>query len=765
MAFCESPAGLIQQAGFDAALRVSAALRVPERAFGSFLAVALVLIAALPVSAAEPGFGKQVDLEPIRLIAVQHDGRVKTFDTLAREIVREITGSTFFKRETPGGTVTQDPVFTYLDLLFDNPSYAGVRLISIKKKPVRQAVIHAAGSRIDAATQEQILRDGRVSLALLQAPEVRARLDELSRDVMRTAPQVDRLLGAANLSSPRVLKELLRAVPPPGSESVQQRWLSVSRLERAAPRDATHAGLDTGGTIPGMPAAQQERLQQLWADAGDAWRTGNAAGASVALAGIAAELPKVAPAVYPPHAKLGMEHWYYKYHKMTWTWWFYMVAVVLLLMGIVYRWPRAWWAGAAFYGFALLLHTIATGVRWYLAGRIPNSNMFEAVTAAAWFGAAIAIFFEIGPALSRSRMAWRGFTLAAIGGLVAFVATLAARGLSFSAWQQWGPIPTAALIIVSVGAMGLVAAATGRRMATRGLALLGAAVMAMLGLMCGRFVMADLSDISNTMPVLNDVWLYIHVNMIIASYALIGIAYVTATMYVVGRLLTRPSPALWLSMLLPAVLIPLPPYLKYAVELVMRHPVSPPDAEYLKMMMPAWAPFAAVVVVALVCMLVRRIFGRAVAERSYSAWEGLPLGVAGVVGSAGSTVPPLRSGSGAAATAVAIQPVQPRGEGLARVLDGVTMLLLELSFITLWVGIITGAIWADHSWGRPWGWDPKEVFALNTWIIFLILVHVRLRVRDKALWTAVLTVFGMAVMMFNWIVVNFFITGLHSYAG
>jgi len=98
------------------------------------------------------------------------------------------------------------------------------------------------------------------------------------------------------------------------------------------------------------------------------------------------------------------------------------------------------------------------------------------------------------------------------------------------------------------------------------------------------------------------------------------------------------------------------------------------------------------------------------------------------------------------------------------VLDGATMLLLELSFITLWTGIIMGAIWADHSWGRPWGWDPKEVFALNTWIIFLILVHVRLKVRDKALWTAVLAVIGCSVMLFNWIVVNFFITGLHSYA-
>ena len=105
-----------------------------------------------------------------------------------------------------------------------------------------------------------------------------------------------------------------------------------------------------------------------------------------------------------------------------------------------------------------------------------------------------------------------------------------------------------------------------------------------------------------------------------------------------------------------------------------------------------------------------------------------------------------------------------RGVKLGEVLDGVTMLLMKLSFVLLWTGIAMGAIWADHSWGRPWGWDPKEVFALNTFVVFAILVHVRYRSKDKGLWTAILAVVGAAVMLFNWIVINFIITGLHSYA-
>ena len=79
-------------------------------------------------------------------------------------------------------------------------------------------------------------------------------------------------------------------------------------------------------------------------------------------------------------------------------------------------------------------------------------------------------------------------------------------------------------------------------------------------------------------------------------------------------------------------------------------------------------------------------------------------------------------------------------------------------------GIICGAIWADQSWGRPWAFDPKETFALVTWITYLIVVHVRVATNDKAWWTAVLGIVGFGIMLFNWIGVNFFLVGLHSYA-
>jgi ABC-type transport system involved in cytochrome c biogenesis permease subunit len=231
------------------------------------------------------------------------------------------------------------------------------------------------------------------------------------------------------------------------------------------------------------------------------------------------------------------------------------------------------------------------------------------------------------------------------------------------------------------------------------------------------------------MPILNDLWLYIHVNMIIASYALIGIAFVTAAIFVVRRLVIRPTVGLWYAMLIPAVFIPLP--------------ATIPDIS-LNAVLPAWTPFLIVIGFTLLAYGVRFI--------SAVIPTGSPA-VAGIVSES----------SGSLSAAGDVDSIG-NGSRIESVLDGSTMLILELALVMLWTGIVMGAIWADHSWGRPWGWDPKEVFALNTWIIFLILVHLRYKVRDKAAWTAVMAVIGCAVMLFNWIVVNFFITGLHSYA-
>ena len=119
------------------------------------------------------------------------------------------------------------------------------------------------------------------------------------------------------------------------------------------------------------------------------------------------------------------------------------------------------------------------------------------------------------------------------------------------------------------------------------------------------------ANISNKMPVLHDVWLYIHTNVIIFSYVLIAMAAVSALLYVLYR-------------------------------------AGGGAADYVR------------------------------------------------AGGAGGLL--LKRPDGGAYLA--------EGKATAgQVFDGATMVLMELAFVLLWAGLVMGAIWADHSWGRPWGWD------------------------------------------------------------
>ena len=79
--------------------------------------------------------------------------------------------------------------------------------------------------------------------------------------------------------------------------------------------------------------------------------------------------------------------------------------------------------------------------------------------------------------------------------------------------------------------------------------------------------------------------------------------------------------------------------------------------------------------------------------------------------------------------------------------------------------VIAGAIWAENSWGRYWGWDPKETWAFITWVMYAGYLHAEATAGwrgTKASWFSVL---GYAAFIFNFFGVNMWITGLHSYAG
>ncbi len=79
------------------------------------------------------------------------------------------------------------------------------------------------------------------------------------------------------------------------------------------------------------------------------------------------------------------------------------------------------------------------------------------------------------------------------------------------------------------------------------------------------------------------------------------------------------------------------------------------------------------------------------------------------------------------------------------------------------IGTVLGGVWADQSWGRFWGWDPKENGALMIVLWLAILLHARLGglIKDRGL--MVMSVFSNIVTSFSWFGVNMLGIGLHSY--
>jgi cytochrome c-type biogenesis protein CcsB len=106
---------------------------------------------------------------------------------------------------------------------------------------------------------------------------------------------------------------------------------------------------------------------------------------------------------------------------------------------------------------------------------------------------------------------------------------------------------------------------------------------------------------------------------------------------------------------------------------------------------------------------------------------------------------------------------------LVRVLQSFNYEAVRFGFLSLGVGIITGAVWANEAWGTYWSWDPKETWSLITWIIYAIMIHFkyvsgRFGIKDINFFNAVCSILGFLAVVFTYFGVNFLLSGLHSYA-
>ncbi|QOJ15603.1 MAG: cytochrome c biogenesis protein CcsA [Planctomycetia bacterium] len=671
-----------------------------------------------------------IDWTTFGLMAVQDQGRYKSLESFARETMGMLTG----RSALPG----LSPCASALEWAFNSPKYEHLRVVYLKDAVMRREF----AIDLPKERRAQAERDGLFTPAELRSPAVQDRIGEL-RAITRMQSAVSRVLDAIQVA--HFYPFMLQAIPA-AEGAAEDAWHAPrAALWNLPPEAVAELGLDRAalerltrrtGPIPGL--SSEDAL--AWARLAAAWNDRDAAAVNAHLSVLARRMPEIAgTGHYPPAAQLGAERVYYRMNKFASGWIVYLLAAIVGAIAMVTRWKTPAVAGVVLLLVALAWHATGIGLRWYILGRIPVANMFEATFAAAW---------------------------------------MCVLGALLLAW------------VYRHAAM-----------------LVAAAVTGFFALILADFVMpAHSTNLGTMMAILDDVMLRIHTTLIVLSYAMVFLAAVLGAMYLFGFYLLRaPAASVEAGVLIAACGLAMSTIAPTVFTLAASSPVT--AAEMLKLPGVAYAAaaLAALLFSAIPSLRLFRapriactfavVFGAgsltlAVLPHGYfvgwaktAIYGGAAWTLATLIGAAllsllsarTAVLAPASGGSGGARVSLYDRPILAGAlpgdeQGASRLprwlheLDWCHLIVLNIIFVALFVGTILGAIWADYSWGRPWGWDPKEVFAMNTWIVYAAIIHIRFVVRDRGLWTAWLSLVGCAVMAFNWYVVNTHIVGLHSYA-
>ena len=101
--------------------------------------------------------------------------------------------------------------------------------------------------------------------------------------------------------------------------------------------------------------------------------------------------------------------------------------------------------------------------------------------------------------------------------------------------------------------------------------------------------------------------------------------------------------------------------------------------------------------------------------------------------------------------------------GLLESIDNLSYCTISFGFPLLTMGIIAGAVWANEAWGSYWSWDPKETWALITWLVFASYLHARITKSWQGEKPAMIASVGFVVVWICYLGVNFLGKGLHTY--
>lgn len=130
---------------------------------------------------------------------------------------------------------------------------------------------------------------------------------------------------------------------------------------------------------------------------------------------------------------------------------------------------------------------------------------------------------------------------------------------------------------------------------------------------------------------------------------------------------------------------------------------------------------------------------------------------------AATLAPPLAPNVSPTLASGSASSLQFESLSLADTLDNISYRMIGLGFPLLTIGIIAGGVWANEAWGSYWSWDPKETWALITWLVFAAYLHARITKGWQGRRPAILAASGFLVVWVCYLGVNLLGKGLHSY--
>lgn len=297
-------------------------------------------------------------LAEVRMLAVQHQGRLKPFDSFARESLWQITGRAQVGRE--------DPVRTVLSMLSDPGHWESHPLLSVPFGPLREGLgmepqaTHIAYSELIATRRLMQMLP-----AIVQKQQRDEKLSMLENETMDAYGRFVALTG--------LFQHDLALLPP--VERGGRTWLPVLKPV-------------------GYPEQMQLQLRETWAELVTAAREGSS-GVDAAAARFSGLLRATHPQAYPPRWRLRMEVIYNTFAPFAAARLLYLVAAVGLALG----WSRkrfGWTGGAGMgvLGLAFLVHGAGILARVVIGGRPPVSNFYETMLWLPFVGVGLALLFE-----------------------------------------------------------------------------------------------------------------------------------------------------------------------------------------------------------------------------------------------------------------------------------------------------------------------------------------------------------------------------------